>query len=198
VGFFFDSLRSMLAGSEEARLASRAAMAGRLWNIEGRIVTHGDVPDDLGLQIFHFPKGGKHRSFAVTMTIGPVAEHKRELFVCTLADSADDTANPWARILAHVASTEPEPQVGEVIALPDGALGRSSHRHVLLAPSQSLSARELPDYESVLETPLIQLVTLTDREAEWIGERGADAFLEVMAEQKVTAFADRRPGDTRL
>ena len=173
-------------------------MAGRMWNISGRTVTHPAIPDDAGMQVFHYPKGGKHPGFAVTMTIGPVPGRGRELFVCTLADSSDDKANPWARILAHVASRSPPAAVGAVLALPDGILGRSSHRHVLLAPAQSLSARHLPDYEAVMETRLLQLVTLTDREADCVSAHGGEALMARMAEQGVSALADRRPGDTRL
>jgi hypothetical protein len=62
----------------------------------------------------------------------------------------------------------------------------------------SLSERELPDYESVMETRLVQLITVTTREAEWIADHSGRAFAEAMAEQKVAPLADRRPGDTRL
>ncbi len=198
MGFFFDSLRSMFGGTEEGRLKARAGMAGRLWNIEGHVVSHQNVPDELGMQIWHFPKGGKHPAFAVTMTIGTVSEQPREWFVCTLADSDEEKADIWAWILAHVATRDPRPQVGDVVALPEGVLGRSSHRHVLLTPALSLSTRELPDYESVLEAKLVQLVTVTDREAAWIADHSAEEFLEAMLEQRVAPLADRRAGDTRL
>ena len=198
MGFFFDALRSMLAESEEGRMAARASMAGKMWHTEGRKVGHPADPEGLDFEVWHFPMGGKHADFAVTMRVGLVQEGGRELFVCTLADETDDTASPWAQILAHVRTRDPVPAVGEVVRLPDGALGRSSHRQVLLAPPQSLRLAELPDYEAVLESSLVELVTVTDREAAWIAEHSGDALISLMKEQGVRAMADRRAGDTRL
>ena len=197
MGFFFDALRSLLADSPEGRRAARAGMAGKMWHTEGRRLDRGALSPEDDYEVWHYPKGGKHGDFAITMTVGSVAPGGCEYLVCTLADASGDES-PWAGVLAHVRTLDPAPRVGDVVSLPEGSLGRSSHRRVLLARPRSLRQAELSDYEAVLESTLVELITVTDREAEWIGEHGAAAFLERMEDQGVRTLADRRPGDTRL
>ena len=198
MGFFFDALRSLLAESVEGQIAARAGMAGRMLNTEGFRL--GPAAEDGGrsFEIWHFPKGGKHAQFAVTLTLSPVVPRGTELLICSLADAKPGSSPPWANILEQMRERSTEPEIGDIIGLSEGALGRSSYRHVLVAPSPSLRQTELADYEAVLEARLLELVTLTDREANWVGEHGGAAFLSRMSTQGVDPFADRRAGDTVL
>ncbi len=198
MGFFFDALRSLLAESVEAKVSARAAMAGRMLHTEGFRL--GPAAQDGGrlFEVWHFPKGGKHPQCAVTLTLSPVEPEGTELLMCSLADAAPEPSPVWAAVLEHVRGQSTGPAMGDVLPPPEGMMGRSSYRHLLVAPPQSLRQTELADYEAVLEARLVELVTLTDREATWIGAHGGEAYLTHMADQGVAPFADRRAGDTRL
>lgn len=188
MGLLYDTLRGWLSPTVEGRRAGRAALAGRMLGADPVRVTH---PAADGFSAWHYPK--RARACAVTLTLGLPRGH--ELLAFTLGDTRDPQAEPMVRVLHALAEAEP----GEVVALPEGTLGRSAHRHAVIAgPPVLLDGERLADWEGVLGAHLQMVLTLTDPEASFVAERGPAALLERMAAQGVVPACDRRAGDVRL
>ena len=198
MGFLFDSLKHLLSSEPRARREALASMAGRVFGVKGAQLRHGALPDDAGYEVWHYRKAGaRHpRGYAASLTVGLSEAQQRELIALTLADSRDPGDDRIAALVAAVAATGAGR--GEVVSLPDGTLGRGSHTMALLTAPWPLPERDLPEYERVLGARLDLVVPVTAREARWIAEHGAEAFVTAMRDQQVAPWADRPPGQTAL
>jgi hypothetical protein len=206
MGLLSDTLRHLLARDPAERRAGLAGLLGRHFGVApirlAQPTAVGDPSDDSApvppCHVFHFPKSGggvRPRSFAVTLTLGLAEAQGRELVAVTLADARDPSRDRFAAMLSAIA--EVAPSRGQVVALPAGCLGRSSHVAVVVTEPWPL-AGALPDYERAIGARLDLCVPVTQREADWIAARSADPFLAAMRDQGVAPLADRPPGETRL
>jgi hypothetical protein len=194
MGLLSDALRHLLATDPAERRAGLAGLVGRAFGAEPLGVAHPSAPTDQDFDVVHYPKilGFHPRSFAITATLGLADTQGRELLATTLADARDPARDKVAWLLRAVAAANPER--GVIVALPPGCLGRSSHDHALLTAPFVFPDRDLPDYERIAGARLELCVPVTAREADWIAERGADAYFARMREQGVAPHADRAAG----
>ncbi len=193
MSFLFDALKHLLASDGASRRAGLAGMAQRIWNTSGVQLHHDALPEDL--EVWHFAKS-RGRDMAVTHTVGGGTMAGRELMVLTLADRREDQGDRITGLLASVANAATG--LGSITELPDGCLGRSSHRHAAVTTPWPLREPDLRDYERILGASLHLVVPLTEREAAWTHDAGVDALVAAMSEQQVAPWADRAPGQTTL
>lgn len=192
MGFLYDTLRGWLSPSVDGRLAGRAALAGRMLESEPVRVGHPEL-QPIEAQIWHYPK--VRRSVAATLTVGLAEATGRELVAFTLGDSRSPEAEPMARVLAAAV----EGRIGDVLALPEGTLGRSAHRFVLVAGRPTpLDPERLGDWEKLLGGAIVTVLTVTEAERAFIAAHGHEVYLERMRAQGVAPCCDRRPGDVDL
>lgn len=181
--FLFDALKHLLASDAKTRREGLAALVGRAFGAEPVAL----LPDpERPYDVVHYPKVAG-RPFAVTMTLGLGEAEGRELVALTLADRREGD-DRFARMLLSVADASR----GEVVGLPEGALGRSAHASVVL--TEAWPVPELLERERIVGGRLDLVVPITPREAEWIAGHGADAFVARMREQRVDPWADRPAG----
>lgn len=182
MGFLFDSLVHLLASEPEAKERALARMLGRVLAVEPAM-----LGGEGGFRIWHYPKAIP-RPFAASFWLGEG---------CTrLALSLADAKGPDHPARPLLQATRAAPR-GDLVALPEGCLGRSSHRHAIVVGCEGFLL-DYRDYERIAGTPIDLVVPVTTREATWIQTHGAAAFAELMREQEVGAALDRVPGTTEL
>lgn len=192
MGLFWDSLRTALGGPA-ARRAGAVGLAGRLWGCEGVQVTHPELPELEGVELWHFAKAGARR-FAVTMTVGLAEQQERELFAITAADSRDPQRDRVARMLGVAATTGDAPvALGATLPLPEGCLGRSAHDWAMIVDPDRPGLEVGPDHVRLLGG-LDLVVPLTEEEAAFARIHGAEALCAAMEAQGVALLADRPAG----
>ncbi|MBX2798483.1 MAG: hypothetical protein KTR31_12455 [Myxococcales bacterium] len=192
MGFLFDSLRHLLASDPKARRAALASMLGRVLGAEAVQLRHPSLSGEADFQVWHARKASG-RPFAVTWTVGLAEAQQRELVALTLADTHTPSQDRMAGLLAAVA----EADVAELVALPEGCLGRSSHTFAVVGP-EVWALYDHAEYERILGASMQLVVPVTPREAEWVRAQGAQAYLAAMREQQVGPWADRAPGEVQL
>ena len=190
MGFLFDTLVHLLSSDPQAQQAAAARMVGTFLKVAP---TPLPLDGERSFTVWHFPKVVA-RPFAVTVTCGRSTAGQPELLALSLADARGEVGARLARLLGTVADAEPG---AEPLALPEGCLGRSSHRFAITCPV-ARSLRDHGEYERILGAPLRLVVPVTQREASWIEGHGQEAYADAMAEQGVQPYADRAPGETQL
>jgi len=159
-----------------------------------------DVPSDAegelatGVSVWHYPKVVGRR-FALTLTIGASGEVAQEYAALSLADAKPGADHRFADLLA--VAWQARAVVHDVLTLPEGLLGLSSHTHAVVLDSAA-PLREEAEFVRIVGAPLAWVVPITAREADWIGEHSAGSFDRAMRAQGVEPFVDRPAGTTNL
>lgn len=181
MGFLFDSLVHLFSSEPDARAAALARMLGR-------VLSHPPVSiADAPTRVWHYRKVSP-RLYAVSVALGDDVGR----MALSLAD-ATGTTHPSAGLLHATMHAER----GDLVALPEGCLGRSSHRYAIVTHAEGFLL-EVADYERILGMDLELVIPVTTREARWIDANGVEAFAQRMREQEVSPYLDRIPGTTEL
>lgn len=181
MGFLFDSLVHMLSSEPEAKEQALSRILGRVLNTAPRRLASSTR------RIWHYVKVTP-RPYAVSLVLG--AEGAR--MALSLADAEGDR-HPAVGLLEATADAARH----TLVTLPEGCLGRSSHRFAILASAERFILH-VPDYERILGSALDLVIPVTSREAAWIRTHGVEAFVSVMHDQEVRPWMDRVPGTTDL
>lgn len=177
-------------GVDPVRLpSSRVSVEGVA---EPEVEPEGEAP--VPVSIWHFPKVIS-RPFALTLTIGAARTVGQEYGVLSLADAKPGADHRFAEILAVAWAARAA--VNDVVVLPEGLLGLSSHTHAVIL-DQAAPLREEAEYERILGAPVAWVVPVTAREASWIEARTAAEFDRAMRAQDVPPYVDRPAGTTTL
>ncbi|MEN0065454.1 MAG: hypothetical protein AAGA48_25130 [Myxococcota bacterium] len=209
MGFLFDSIRHLLASDPAEKQDALARMLGRVLSVEpvalpsSRVAASPPAGTQDGVEaadpppavsVVHYPKVSG-RPFAITLTIGASSAVAQEYGAVSLADAQPGADHRFAELVA--VAWEARAAVGDVVALPEGLLGRSSHTHAVVLDQGSV-LREEAEYVRILGAPIAWVVPVTSREAEWIASHSAAAFDRAMREQGVEPYVDRPAGTTQL
>lgn len=181
MGFLFDSLVHLLSSEAEERERALARLLGRALGVAPVALGGGER------RVWHFPKTGS-RPYAWSVTFGEA----RCQLALSLADAMGDA--PPALGLLHATSGQAR---GAVIGLPEGCLGRSSHRQAIVVDAAPF-LDEAESYGQITGGAWDLVLPVTEREAAWVHVHGAEAFASAMREQGVPPCIDRVPGTTRL
>lgn len=193
MGLLSDLLEHLLASDPAGRRAGLVGLVGRAFGTEPVVVSHPEVqrPE---LTVVRLRKTAT-RPYAITVTIGLAPSVGREWLALTETDGRDPVdRDRFAWLVGAVAGGAR----GGAIPLPAGCLGRSSHTNAVVGDPWPMPPLDRPEYERIVGGRFELVVPITDREASYVADRGADALLDAMRAQGVAPFADRTPGGTVL